>query len=524
MIIALMTFIAGAVLLFSGSTPELFHRVWVMKRVVPLPVMEFSHFLGSLVGVLLLILARGLQRRLDAAYAFTVLLLAGGIAVSLLKGLDFEEATFLAILLLTLLPCRRYFYRRSSLLIPAFTPQWIAAIALVFLCAGWLAFFSYRHVAYSYDLWWYFAFRGDASRTLRASLGAISLLFFFAVSRLMRPAPVERPRPDREELLKAARIADSSAQANAHLALLGDKSLLFSESGQSFLMYAVQGKSWVALGGPVGPRDEHAELLWTFREEVDFHGGWPVFYEVGAENLSNYLELGLTLLKVGEQARVFLETFTLEGASRKKLRYLARRMERDGYVFSIVPADQLPPLMPELKAVSDQWLDGKHTREKGFSLGYFDPEYLRFFPMAIVRKHGRIVAFTNLWTSAGKEELSVDLMRTVADAPSGIMDYLFIQLFLWGRDDGYRWFNLGMAPFSGLESRALAPLWTKIGAFLFRTGEHYYNFQGLRQYKDKFNPVWEPRYIACPGGISLAPILAHIASLVGRGLKGVVAK
>jgi len=137
---------------------------------------------------------------------------------------------------------------------------------------------------------------------------------------------------------------------------------------------------------------------------------------------------------------------------------------------------------------------------------------------------GRIVAFANLWGGTSREELSVDLMRNASDAPSGVMDYLFIQLFLWGKESGYRRFNLGMAPFSGLESRALAPLWTKIGALLFRTGEHYYNFQGLRQYKDKFDPVWEPRYIACPGGVSLAPILANIASLVGRGLKGVVSK
>ena len=118
----------------------------------------------------------------------------------------------------------------------------------------------------------------------------------------------------------------------------------------------------------------------------------------------------------------------------------------------------------------------------------------------------------------------MDLMRTSSEAPSGIMDYLFLHLFLWGKENGYRRFNLGMAPFSGLDSRALAPLWTKIGAFLFRTGEHYYNFQGLRQEKDRFNPVWEPRYIACPGGVSLAMSWPYIASLVGRGLKGVVSK
>jgi phosphatidylglycerol lysyltransferase len=524
MIIALLTFIAGAVLLFSGATPELFPRVRLLGQVIPLPVMEFSHFLGSLMGVLLLILARGLQKRVDAAYASTALLLAGGAVVSLLKGLDFEEAIFLTVLLLALLPCRKYFHRRASLLFPTLDPQWIAAIVLVFLCAGWLALFSYHHVTYRSQLWWSFAVRGDASRALRATLGSVSLLFFFAVARLMRPAPAQPAAPTPEDLDQALRIASGSPQTSAYLALLGDKALLFSESRRSFLMYAVQGRSWVALGGPVGPEEEHAELLWAFCEQVDYYGGWPVFYEVGGRGLTHYLDLGLTLLKVGEEGRVPLADFALEGARWKSARNLLRRLERAGCTCSIVPQGQVAPLLPELKAVSDAWLAGKNTREKGFSLGYFDPDYLAFFPVAVVRSEGRIVAFATFWPGGGQEELSVDLMRSTADAPPGIMDYLFLQLFLWGRDHGYGWFNLGMAPFSGLESRSLAPLWTKIGAFLFRTGEHYYNFQGLRQYKEKFHPDWEPRYLACPGGISLAPVLASIAALVGRGLKGLVRK
>ena len=364
-IIALLTFLGGAVLLFSGATPELFHRVVVLKGVIPLPVMEISHFLGSLTGLLLLILARGLQRRLDAAYVFTALLLLGGIVLSLLKGLDYEEAIFLLILFLALLPCRKYFYRRSSLLSPAFTPGWIAAIALVFLCALWLAFFSYKHVGYSHDLWWHFALRGDASRTMRAFVGSATLVFFFSVARLMRPAPPESAAPSSEEIRQAARIAADSPRTFANLALLGDKTLLFSESGRSFLMYGVEGRSWVVLGGPVGPKEEHAELLWRFREEVDLYGGWPVFYEVGTDNLANFLDLGLTLLKVGEEARVALDTFSMDGASRKSLRNLIHKLERGGCSFEIVPAEQVPPLLPELKAVSDAWLSGKEHAGEG---------------------------------------------------------------------------------------------------------------------------------------------------------------
>jgi phosphatidylglycerol lysyltransferase len=144
--------------------------------------------------------------------------------------------------------------------------------------------------------------------------------------------------------------------------------------------------------------------------------------------------------------------------------------------------------------------------------------------VALVRSDERIIAFANVWQGAQKEELSVDLMRYVPGSPPDIMDYLFIELLLWGRQEGYQWFNFGMAPLSGLESRALAPFWSKAGALLFQHGEHFYNFQGLRQYKEKFDPRWSPMYLACPGGLALPGVLANVAALTSGGIKDVVAK
>ncbi len=120
--------------------------------------------------------------------------------------------------------------------------------------------------------------------------------------------------------------------------------------------------------------------------------------------------------------------------------------------------------------------------------------------------------------------MSLDLMRYADDAPSGVMEYLFAQLMLWGRAQGYRWFSLGMAPLAGLEEHRLAPLWNKLGALLFRHGEHFYNFQGLRAFKDKFDPIWAPRYLASPGGLATPIALGHVAALVSGGVSGVVTK
>jgi phosphatidylglycerol lysyltransferase len=289
-------------------------------------------------------------------------------------------------------------------------------------------------------------------------------------------------------------------------------------------MYSIEGRSWVAFGDPIGPKEERADLIWTFHEMVDRYRGWTVFYEVHSENLPLYLDLGLSLLKFGEEGRVPVASFSLEGSSRKWLRHIYHKLEKEGCIFEIIPPENVPALLTDLKAISDSWLSEKHTREKGFSLGFFNPEYMSQFSLAIIRKNGKIIAFANIWPCAGKEEFSIDLMRHTGEAPQGIMDYLFTHLILWGKQEGCHWFNLGLAPLSGLEDRALAPLWNRLGAFVFRHGEHFYNFQGLRQYKEKFDPVWEPKYIALPGGLALPHILANVASLVSGGIKGVVAR
>ncbi len=102
------------------------------------------------------------------------------------------------------------------------------------------------------------------------------------------------------------------------------------------------------------------------------------------------------------------------------------------------------------------------------------------------------------------------------------MDALFTHLMLWGRDQGYQWFSLGMAPLAGLERHSLAPAWNKLGNLVYRFGEHFYNFEGLRHYKQKFEPQWSPRYLASKGGIDLPVTLFDITVLIGGGVRGIL--
>lgn len=521
---ALSALWAGLVLLLSGATPAAPGRAAALAPWLPLPVIEVSHLLGSVIGVALLLLARALQQRVDAAWLAGVVLLGAGALASLAKGLDWEEAALLTVLLATLLPCRRLFHRRSSLLSQSFTPEWIVGIGLALLGTAGVTLFAYRHVEYSRELWWQFELAGHAPRSLRALVGASVSLAAYAIARLLRPVPPASSLPDAGALARAQAIVARAPRAAAHLALLGDKHLLFHDGADAMIMYGVEGRSWIAMGDPVGPPAARRELAWRFVEEADQHGGRASFYEVSPVDLPVYVDLGLSLRKLGEEARVSLEGFSLAGRHRAKLRHPVNKLEREGYRFEVVPAPLAEPLLEEAKAISDAWLASKNTREKRFSLGCFAPAYLRRLPLAIVRHEGRLVAFANLWAGAEREELSVDLMRYRPDAPNGTMDYLFVQTMRWGQQQGYRWFSLGMAPLSGLEHHRLARPWNRLGALLFRYGEHFYNFQGLREFKDKFEPVWEPRYLASPGGLAVPIVLTHVAMLVSGGVRGVVAK
>ena len=527
------TFLGGVILLFSGATPAARGRVHTLTQVLPLGLVEFSHFIASIVGVGLLILGWALRRRLDAAWGLTVSLLCVGIVSSLLKGLDYEEATALSAVLLIILPARSAFYRKTQLTSEPLSPGWIVSILAVVGASVWVGMFAYRHVDYSADMWWDFAVRGNAPRFLRATAGVVGVVLLFGVSRLLRHATYTPAAPSPADIAHAAKIVAASPASTPSLALLADKSLLYNDAGTAFVMYGVAGRSWIAMGDPVGPHDAGTEAAWRFKLEADSHGARPVFYQVGADRLPLYIDLGLTLLKVGEEAFVSLPTFSLSGADRRWMRRNLNDAEKDGMTFEVVPASAVPALLPTLRAISDEWLGTKSAREKGFSLGRFDDAYLSHFPTALVRapteQGNEIVAFANLWCGARGGEISPDLMRRSSRAPRGVMDFLFIQLLLWGQREGYSMANLGMAPLAGLSSPTLgrpelAPLWSRAGAFLYGRGEQFYNFQGLRAFKSKFSPIWMPRYMASPGGFALPRVLANVTTLISGGVTGIVHK
>ncbi len=519
-----LTIVLGAMLVFSGVTPPADTRLDLMTAVIPLPLVEGAHFVGSVIGVFLIVAGRGLVHRLDGAWWLTLVLAALSIPLALLKALAVGEAVLLAILIVGLVSSRHLYTRPASLLHDRLSPAWWLCIASILALAAGILFFVYKEVPYSHDLWWQFEMSAAAPRSLRAAVGIGLATAVVAVWLLIRLPSGHIEPPNADHVARAVDILAGTGHASANLVRMGDKNLLFSDDGAAFLMYVKRGRSWISLGDPVGTEAGQRELAWRFIEIARAHGGRAVFYQVPAESLSLYADAGLSAFKLGEEAVVDLAAFDIKGTRRGNLRNAINKAERDGIVFEVVPPEGVPAILDELAAVSTSWLEARKAREKTFSLGAFEPEYVASQPVAVLKRAGRIFAFGTLMVSGDRRQAAIDLMRFTPKSPNGTMELLFTRVLLHFKAAGFSTFSLGMAPLAGLSDSPMAPLWHKLGRAAFEHGNAFYNFYGLRAFKAKFDPVWQQRYMAVAGGLNPLLALADVTFVISGGLKGAVAK
>lgn len=513
-ILAIAAFVLGATLILTGVGRIDPDRLKLLRETVPVVLLETSHLISLVSGIGLMGASLMVVRRHATAVPVVVVASLVGASTALLRGLDIGPAVAAGGLAVVTLVCRKAFDRRGGGKIEQLLPIWLAGVVAVFLGAGALGLWVYADTPYEARLWAQVGYHADPSRFLRTIALTGAGLLAVGVFVLARTAGASAEPASNAELDAIRALVEAEPDTTARLALTGDKALLRSEAGDAFMMYGAQGRSLIAMGDPVGSVEAGEALLWRFKERADGMAARPVIYHASTRWLVAYLDLGLSLLKLGEEARVPLATFSLEGSARAKLRQGHAKAVREGLSFEVVPPPQSARLLSELQVISDAWLLSHGVREKGFSLGRFDPRTLVAEPMALVRHEGRVVGFANIWTG-GTVEASVDLMRYLPDAPHGVMDFLFIELMQWAKGQGFEWFNLGMAPLSGLADHPLAPTWAKIGAEVARRGGRFYGFAGLRAFKAKFDPVWTPRYIAAPP-TALAAALLDATRLVAR--------
>jgi phosphatidylglycerol lysyltransferase len=520
-VLAYLTFFGGVVLLVSAAFPALVERLSLLHSVLPLAVIEISHLLSVATGVLLIALSRGIAEQARSAYRLTVFLLAAGISFSLMKGIDYEEALILGAIIILLRLERHRFYRDDYPLFSARTLRWLGGLVVAVIGFAWLGDWVHGSIPLGWEHLSHFAAHAEAPRFARSLLVAAMVALMFLAWTLFRRSSVDLPCAVAAELDEAqAVLARHGGNSFAHLVFLGDKRLFWSTGRDAFIQYGLVRDRLVALGDPCGNAAVFETLVNDFREYADRHNMTPCFYEVDEAGLHRYHDAGFAFLKLGEAALVDVRAFTLEGKRNESLRHAVNRARREGAVFQWLHHPLPEATWQELQTISDQWLATRHAAEKGFSLGAFRRDYLVRSDIAVVSLNQRIVAFANLMPDyASHHELSVDLMRHREDAPPGSMEFLFVHLIEYARSAQYRFFNLGIAPLSGVGDSRYARTGEKVARYVYEYGNRLYNYRGLRGFKQKFRPRWRSTYLAYPVLSPLPALLMDIAALIAGGYR-----
>jgi phosphatidylglycerol lysyltransferase len=506
----------------------------LLVAVFPLEFSTLSRSLTTLVGFALIVSSLNIWKRKKRAWAVVVALASFSTIFHLTREFNYEEAALSFMLLLLLVLARSIFIVKSSrpdlrsgllgLLISA-------AVAISYGIAGfWLL--DERHFGTNFHI------KDAIAATLRfISLSSdphlvphtqygrwfLDSLYLITLTggvyssfALFRPM-LYRFRVVPRELALAKQIVQQYARTPLDLfKLWPDKSYFFSPSKRSVIAYRVADNIAIALGDPVGPEAEIGPTVQEFLK-MCHENGWAVaFYQTLPDFVPVYRRLRLKKLKIGDDALVDLPGFTLQGKSRRELRSKLRQFEDMG----IRTLEFQPPvpddILAQLKTVSDQWLQIPGRRERSFTLGQFDPDYLRSTPVLVAMDStGSVLAFINV-ISVDKSEITGDLMRRRTDAPNGIMDYLFINLFRYARERGFSRVSLGMAPMTGFQECEEATTEERAIHGMFKRLNFLFSFRGLYHYKAKFATSWKPRYLIYGNVLELprtAFALRHVSEI-----------
>lgn len=518
-LITAFMYISGILMLLTASIPDITAENKIVQHLYPYTFFFIHQMSTILFAIAMLACARGLQAKVKRAYWPTLILLVIGIANTIWNLGTISLTIYLVIVLLLVLMSRHVLYREKlQYSIGKFTIDSLifAGGFILYVIVGVINApqYSSKHRVPSFLF-----FPGEKiwlSGLIGLGLGILLMLvilWYFTQGR----DPFNRVQSFNADRVRKV-IDQFSGNSTSHLAFLRDKNLYFyqkDKTDQLFFMYRKKYDRLVVMGDPVGNQAVLREALRQFVREADLYDYEIVFYEVSSDLTLLLHEFGFDFIKTGESGLVTLADFTLAGKKQRSQRALMHKFDREGYVFDVVKPPFDDQLMAELKAVSDSWL-GEQV-EKGFSLGFFDPYYINQAPVGTVRdKDGKLVAFATFMPTGGKEILTIDLMRHSKDAPSGIMDKIFISMYQYGQENEYKYFDLGMAPLSNVGEYQFSFLEEKIAHFIYEYGYHLYGFQGLRHYKDKYASIWSSRYIAYRKKNSLVANMLILVSVVNQ--------
>ena len=530
---ALLTALVGVINVTSAVTPALHSRLVLLEPTIPLIVRQGSRLTTALAGFALLMLAVNLWRRKRAAWLIAILVLFVSAAAHLLKGLDYEEASLATFVAVWLLFLRSHYHARSD------TPSVWQGVRVL----GFALLFTLAYGAIGYDLLdRHFKVTYNLADALRQTIIMFTQLYnpglepitgfgrYFAASiyivgavtlaaaalLIARPVFLRHPASTIERERARQIVEAHGCTRLARVTLLNDKYYFFSPGG-SVVPFTVKGRQVLVLGDPIGPADDFPACVAAFKQHCTRNDWTPSFVHALPENLEKYRAAGFQSACIGHEAVVDLGTFTLAGGENKNMRTSVNRFTRLGWKAEVIQPPLSDELLNDLRRISDDWLTTRKSQEMHFADGWFEDDYIRSGPVIVIRDtDGIIQAFANILPEYQRNERTIDLMRH-RKVENGLMDFLFVSLFLWAREQGVATFSLGFSLFSGVGEHPEDPAVEKALHFIYEHADQFFNFKGLHEFKEKFHPDWQPRYLIYPGTAELPAIaVGYVQALSGQ--------
>ena len=338
-----------------------------------------------------------------------------------------------------------------------------------------------------------------------AGLGVVVVALILLVASVLATAT------DASDRRLVERLIDSWATNSlASFHLLEGTSWFIGDDRRAFIGYRLVGITAVALAEPIGEPESRIQVVAEFLDLCELNGWVPAFHQLSSRSDEMFAAAGLKCLKIGEEAIVPVQTWSEDAPGYKQLRSALRRVERSGCELVELPRPIDDATMRELREVSDAWLSQGGHRERTFTVGQFDPDYLRQTTVLALRQRDshRIEAFVNVLPAYSSSVGNFDLMRRRPDAPNGVMEYLVVALIHRFRAEGRRGMTLGLAPLANIDGEGIADRALRL---LYDRGTRIFNYQGLHRFKEKWNPVWEARYLAYRSDTELPRIAGALA-------------
>lgn len=496
----LLLYLTGTMLVLSATIPEAFDQIKWLAHLNPIRLNFVMQYPSIFLGYLFLIAGRGISARVSRAYVPTLLLIAATIGYAIFAGFRFSTMLFLLLLLAIMIFSKSELFRKQLV----FAWEWltidgllIGSLTILYVIIGVYNMpHINRHPTHHHSM----DFLLFPSEKLWLQ-GFVAILFV-AVAMLLFARYLMGPKHQlgvSAATDKVKHILNTyGGNSDSHLVYLKDKQVyVYPEVGEPtvFFQFTTFNNKCLVMGDPSGKQADFPQALETFLTEMDQWNYLPVFYESSEEMVMLLHEFGYDFIKFGEKAYVDLPSFTLSGKKMKGQRALNNKITKEGFTFDVLTPPFSAETFATLKEISDNWLDGR--KEKGFSLGFFSESYLSTAPIAVVRNQQQeIVAFASFMPTYQTGLASIDLMRHDPEkAPNGTMDFLFIQLFDYFKEQGYQQFDLGMAPLANVGTFRSSFLQERIAYLVYTFGSRFYSFEGLREYKQKYVAFWSPRYI-----------------------------